>query len=101
MSTLRGTLLPAAIAAGMAPSVCTGYGQFDATLDGLASRWQALPVEVIIDGGTLFGTSGLALVQQAVDIWNDVDGVPQLMVRPQGQSTEDFALGNFASWDIA
>jgi hypothetical protein len=83
------------------PTVTSGYGQFDAALDGTASRWQTLPVEVIVDGGTLFGNSnGLALVQRAVDAWNNVDGVPLLMVRPGTQAADDFALANFTAWDV-
>ncbi|KAF0191534.1 MAG: hypothetical protein FD165_1868 [Gammaproteobacteria bacterium] len=101
MTALHRFLVSALIAASALPAAGMGYGQFDAALDGIASRWQTLPVEVIVDGGTLFGNSnGLALVQQAVDAWNSVDGVPQLMLRPPAQSADDFALANFASWDV-
>lgn len=95
------TSVPALIAAAVFPAAAVGYGQFDAALDGTAARWQTLPIEVVVDGGTLFGnTNGLALVQQAVDAWNNVAGVPPLMVRPLAQAADDYTFANFASWDV-
>lgn len=102
MTPWRRAACVAVMTAGMAPAAGFGYGQFDAVLDGLASKWHALPVPVVVDGGTLYGeNNGLALVQQAVDVWNAVDGVPQLLVRPLAVNADDFTLANFAAWDVA
>lgn len=76
------------------------YGQFDPTLDGLAKRWSILPVQVIVDAGTLFGkTNGFTLIQQAVGVWNSVKGVPTLLAAPV-TSSFDYDNSNASLWNI-
>ncbi len=78
----------------------SGFGQFNPESDGRASHWANLPIPVIVDGGTLFGQSnGLALVQQAVEVWNTVSGIPQLFATPT-LSAIDFNLPNMTTWDV-
>lgn len=77
------------------------YGQFNPELDGQAARWNILPVQVIVDGGTLFGQgNGFSLVQQAVSIWNSVDGVPVLLADPI-RASFDYTQSNIIQWGIS
>lgn len=80
----------------------SAFGQFDPDADGLASHWDRLPVEVIVDGGTLFGgNNGLSMVREAAEVWNGVTGVPRLFSVAEETADIDYRWENMMTWNVA
>ena len=96
------TLVPTLLLLLLQPAGLSAFGQFDPQGDSYASHWDQLPVEVIVDGGTLFGGhDGLALVRAAAEIWNGVTGVPRLFSVSEQADGIDYRLDNRALWNVA
>lgn len=94
-------VLPTLLLLVLKASGLSAFGQFDPGADGLASHWSRLPVEVIVDGGTLFGgNEGLRMVQEAAEIWNGVTGVPRLFSVSEQADSIDYRLDNMDVWNV-